>query len=178
MPTRPKRYSRPAPKLPANLDQVCVIVELVELAAARERRAANAVLRPAAAGAYADIPVQPHGSVDRPDPTQPPVRSAHGVQIGGAREAAERTTEGEAIGPGVIRRRGRGAGLGAERGGRERPNEHRSDEGQRTRRHKLLHKEKGFGVQTSLDDGRQFMNELYFRKVPGELWRPPGSFVQ
>src|SRR5438874_750309 len=39
--------------------EICVVGELVECAAARERGAPNAVLRPAAAGADADVPVEP-----------------------------------------------------------------------------------------------------------------------
>src|SRR6267154_715120 len=87
--------------------EVCVIGEFVELAATRQRGAAKAVLRPAAAGADADVPVQPHGSVDRADPAQAPVGGSGRIQIGGSREAAEGAAQGEPT------------RLGAQRGGRE-----------------------------------------------------------
>src|SRR6267378_5282280 len=97
--------------------EVCVIGEFVELAATRQRGAAKAVLRPATAGADADVPVQPHGTadwrlgwigsvdgtvwlhrnVDRADPAQAPVGGPGGIQIGGPREAAERAAQGEPV---------------------------------------------------------------------------------
>src|SRR6267378_6473099 len=43
----------------------CVVGELVELPPARQCGAKQAVLRPTAAGADADIALQPHGPVDR-----------------------------------------------------------------------------------------------------------------
>src|SRR5437870_3302318 len=90
----------PSSRWPAPKPQVCVVGDLVALAPARERSAPNAVLRPAAAGADADVPVEPRRPVGRADPAQPPVGSAGGVQIGRPREAAERAPQGEAIGPG------------------------------------------------------------------------------
>src|SRR5712691_7400552 len=58
--------------------EVCVIGEFVELAATRQRGAAKTVVLPAAAGADADVPVQPHVSVVRGDPPQAPVGGSGG----------------------------------------------------------------------------------------------------
>src|SRR2546421_1078996 len=116
-----------------------IIVELVELAAARERGAANAVLRPAAAGADADVPVQPHRPVNGADPAQPPVGAAGGIEVGRPGEAAERAAQGETIGPGPDRLGGRGAGLGPEPEGRAQRHAQRHDEiRDETPRHRFL----------------------------------------
>src|SRR5437879_9469394 len=77
--------------------QVGIIGELVELAATGEGGAADAVLRPATARADADVLVQPRGRVDRADPAESPVGRAGLVEMGGARQAAERTAHGPAL---------------------------------------------------------------------------------
>src|SRR2546428_9479811 len=54
-------------------DDVGVVGELVELAAAGEAGAANAVLGPAAAGADADVVVEPSRGIERRGPAEPPI---------------------------------------------------------------------------------------------------------
>src|SRR3989442_635352 len=70
--------------------QVGIIGELVELAATGEGGAADAVLRPATTRADADVLVQPRGRVDRADPAESPIGCAGLVEMGRARQAAER----------------------------------------------------------------------------------------
>src|SRR2546428_809701 len=77
--------------------QVGIIGELVELAATGEGGAADAVLRPATARADADVLVQPRGRVDRADPAESPIGCAGLVEMGRARQAAERAAHGHAV---------------------------------------------------------------------------------
>src|SRR5260370_19391 len=56
--------------------KVRVVRELVELAAARERRVLGAVLRPAAARADPDVIIEPAGGIERRRPAEPPVGGA------------------------------------------------------------------------------------------------------
>src|SRR5690348_6368386 len=103
--------------------QVGVVRELVELPTARQRSAAHTVLRPAAAGADADVVLQPHRAVQRADPAQAPIGRAGAVQVRRARQAAERAADGDASGVRLhtrhLRLRRRSTDLGADRAGRQ-----------------------------------------------------------
>src|SRR6266702_88328 len=119
----------------AALDRVAehdvrVVGELVELAAAAEARAVEAVLRPAAARTDAHVLLQPLGDVDGRRPAEPPVGGAGHVQVGGAGEAAEGAAHGYVVESART--------LGAERHGREHYHERRGDEGDRTLQHGIL----------------------------------------
>src|SRR5258705_418079 len=77
--------------------QVGVVGELVEFAAAADRGAAHAILRPAGAGAHADVAAQPVGTVEARGPAESPIGAAGLIQIGHAREAAEAAAEGDVL---------------------------------------------------------------------------------
>src|SRR2546428_3634032 len=120
-----------------------VVGELVELAAPRERGAADAVLRPAAAGANAHVLVQPRGRVDRADPAEPPVGGAGLVEMGRARQAPERAAHGDAViggaGPGLQRcGPGRCSYLWVEAPRCDGRRDDRGDEGDGTSQHGIL----------------------------------------
>src|SRR2546425_129596 len=120
--------------------EVGVVGELVELAAPRERGAADAVLRPAAAGANAHVLVQPRCRVDGADPAEPPVGGAGLVEMGGARQAPEPTAQGDAViggaGHGLQRCGPRGCGyLCVEHRRCEGRDDDRGDEGDGTGQH-------------------------------------------
>src|SRR2546429_5632023 len=70
-------------------DDVGVVGELVELAAAGEAGAANAVLGPATAGADADVVVEPSRGIERRGPAEPPIGGSRPVHDGRARQAAK-----------------------------------------------------------------------------------------
>src|SRR5229473_2198489 len=93
-------------------DDVAVVGELVELAAAGEGGAANAVLGPATADADADVVVEPSDRIERRGPTEPP--------IGGAGQAAKGAGHGHGVINGTAARGQRGARLSEQRGGRHR----------------------------------------------------------
>src|SRR6267143_935856 len=78
-------------------DDVAVVGELVELAAAGEGGAANAVLSPAAAGADAEVVIEPSGGIEGRGPTEPPIGGAGLVQVGGAGQAAECPGDGHGV---------------------------------------------------------------------------------
>src|SRR3989442_2599849 len=71
-------------------DDVGVVGELVELAAAGEAGAANAVLGPATAGADADVVVEPSRGIERRGPAEPPIGGCGLGQACPARPAARR----------------------------------------------------------------------------------------
>src|SRR3989454_6064112 len=99
-------------------DDVGVVGELVELAAAGEAGAANAVLGPAAAGADADVVVEPSRGIERRGPAEPPIGGSGLVQVGRAGQAAERPGHGHGVINGTAARGQRGARLSVQRGGR------------------------------------------------------------
>src|SRR5438046_4351824 len=123
--------------------QVGIIGELVELAATGEGGAAEAVLRPATARADAHVLVQPGGRVDRADPAESPIGGAGLVEMGRARQAAERAAHGHAVGARAEARLGRNcrgteAYLRVERRGCEGRDERRGAKEDRTLQHMLL----------------------------------------
>src|SRR3989442_2239124 len=70
-------------------DDVGVVGELVELAAAGEAGAANAVLGPATAGADADVVVEPSRGIERRGPAEPPIGGSRPSPGGCAGQAAK-----------------------------------------------------------------------------------------
>src|SRR2546427_546101 len=96
-------------------DDVGVVGELVELAAAGEAGAANAVLGPAAAGADADVVVEPSRGIERRGPAEPPIGGFGLVQGGRAGQAPESAPPKHGGGKGAGGPRRGGAPRGAAR---------------------------------------------------------------
>src|SRR3989475_7251114 len=96
-------------------DDVGVVGELVELAAAGEAGAANAVLGPATAGADADVVVEPSRGIERRGPAEPPIGGSGLIQAAPAAHAAKRAPPKHGGGKGAGGPRRGGAPRGAAR---------------------------------------------------------------
>src|SRR6266480_1474130 len=121
-------------------DDVGVVGELVEFAAAGEGGAANAVLAPAGAGADAEVIVEPSRGVEGRGPPEPPIGAAGLVQIGGAGQAAESPADGDGVVNGTAALRQRDARLSVERRRRRGQHQRHGHERERTVQHKILQK--------------------------------------
>src|SRR5205809_271512 len=133
-----------------------VVRELVELPTTGDRRPTQAVLRPAAVDADADIAVQPLRHINRRRPAHAPIGGAGIVQVGGARKTPEGAAHGDIIERGAATYRRLGTHLAGERRGRQGQDERDGEEG--TLQHTILH---GEGFSSLVLTTERSMNELY-----------------
>src|SRR2546426_6513319 len=120
-------------------DDVGVVGELVELAAAGEAGAANAVLGPATAGADADVVVEPSRGIERRGPAEPPIGGSRLIQVGRARQAAKGARHSHGVINWTAARGQRGARPSVQR--RRRGHDERyGEQGDRTVQHRILQK--------------------------------------